>query len=97
MTTLRSFQNEIDEIHTKEVAKQRAHSSVLAEKEKENKNPADDLVAVSDSNGKVIAEDDPEDEGNLQVRTQCESTVSVRLNNTIGITGIVTFGERRRQ
>lgn len=73
MTTLRSFQNEIDEIHTKEVAKQRAHSLVQAEKEKENKNPADDLVAVSNSNGKVITEDDPEDEGNLQVRTQRES------------------------
>lgn len=73
MTTLRSFQNEIDEIHTKEVAKQRAHSSVQAEKEKENKNPADDLVAVSNSNGKVTTEDDPEDESNLQVRTQRES------------------------
>ncbi|KAF9531630.1 GTP-binding protein 1 [Crepidotus variabilis] len=35
MTTLRSFQNEIDEIHNREVTKQRAHG--LVEKEKENK------------------------------------------------------------
>lgn len=69
MTSLRNFQNEIDEIHTKEVAKQRAYTSVQAEKEKENKNPADDVLAESNSKGKVIAEDDPEDEGNLQVRT----------------------------
>ena len=37
MATLRSFQNEIEEIHTRELSKQRAHGSV--EKEKENKHP----------------------------------------------------------
>ena len=35
MTTLRSFQNEIDEIHTREVLKQR--TQVLLDKEKDGK------------------------------------------------------------
>lgn len=37
MTSLRNFQNEIDEIHTREIAKQRAQT--ITEREKENKNP----------------------------------------------------------
>lgn len=39
MTSLRSFQNEIDQIHNKEVARQRQNSS--NSQEKENKNPAE--------------------------------------------------------
>jgi hypothetical protein len=37
MTSLRTFQNEIDEIHTRETTKQRAQAA--SEKEKENKDP----------------------------------------------------------
>jgi hypothetical protein len=36
-TSLRTFQTEIDEIHTRETTKQRAQAA--AEKEKENKDP----------------------------------------------------------
>ncbi|TFK25737.1 GTP-binding protein 1 [Coprinopsis marcescibilis] len=39
MATLRSFQNEIEEIHTREVAKQRAIASATVDKDKENKMP----------------------------------------------------------
>jgi hypothetical protein len=37
MATLRTFQTEIDDIHNREVAKQRAKATVIAEKEKEVK------------------------------------------------------------
>ena len=37
MTTLRTFQNEIEDIHNREISKQRALA--LADKEKEQKNP----------------------------------------------------------
>lgn len=37
--TLRSFQNEIDEIHTREVARQRATGAATIDKDKENKMP----------------------------------------------------------
>ncbi|KII92911.1 hypothetical protein PLICRDRAFT_104001 [Plicaturopsis crispa FD-325 SS-3] len=39
MTSLRTFQNEIDEIHTREIAKQRAEAIAEREWEKENKKP----------------------------------------------------------
>jgi GTP-binding protein 1 len=39
MTSLRTFQHEIDEIHTRELAKQRAQTVADREKEKENKIP----------------------------------------------------------
>lgn len=38
MTSLRTFQTEIEDIHHRELLKQRAHVTVT-EKEKENKNP----------------------------------------------------------
>jgi len=37
MTTLRTFQNEIDEIHNREISKQRAQAMVEKEKEKHSK------------------------------------------------------------
>jgi hypothetical protein len=49
MTTLRTFQNEIEDIHNRELAKQRAYG---AEKVKENKNPknkAKDESVAADS------------------------------------------------
>lgn len=39
MTSLRTFQNEIDEIYTRETARQRAQAIAEKEKEKDNKNP----------------------------------------------------------
>lgn len=39
MTSLRTFQTEIDEIHIRETTKQRAQAAAEKEKEKENKNP----------------------------------------------------------
>ncbi|TDL22667.1 P-loop containing nucleoside triphosphate hydrolase protein [Rickenella mellea] len=48
MTTLRSFQTEIDEIHVRETAKQRALG--LAEREKENKKPTSPTVGLSKDN-----------------------------------------------
>jgi hypothetical protein len=39
MTSLRTFQHEIDEIHTRELAKHRAQAVADREKEKENKIP----------------------------------------------------------
>ncbi|TFK44701.1 P-loop containing nucleoside triphosphate hydrolase protein [Crucibulum laeve] len=39
MTSLRTFQNEIDEIHNREQAKQRAQALLDKEREKENKHP----------------------------------------------------------
>jgi hypothetical protein len=45
MTSLRTFQNEIEEIHTRELAKQRAagHATVTVnDREKENKRPLTD-------------------------------------------------------
>ena len=52
MTSLRTFQNEIEEIHTRETAKQRAQ--VAADKEKEKKShtkakAGDDKVATQDT------------------------------------------------
>ncbi|KAI5123663.1 hypothetical protein M0805_001692 [Coniferiporia weirii] len=60
-TSLRSFQNEIEEIHSKEVAKQRAQGH--AELEKENKNPVVSLVnPASVQAGKRPAVDDEHDD-----------------------------------
>ncbi|KAH8119238.1 GTP-binding protein 1 [Phellopilus nigrolimitatus] len=66
MTSLRTFQNEIEEIHTKEIAKQRAHGH--AELEKENKKPSEKLTStVSQVPAKLLATDgEPEAEEELQ-------------------------------
>lgn len=53
MTTLRTFQTEIDEIHNREVAKQRAKAAALAEKEKEAKDHKFAAGAVSQAKGKA--------------------------------------------
>lgn len=66
MTSLRNFQNEINDIQSKEVAKQRAQALALADKEKENKNPADEVATISNGK-KPVVEDQLEDEGKLQV------------------------------
>ena len=66
MTSLRNFQNEIDDIQSKEVAKQRAQALTLADKEKENKNPADEVATISNGK-KPVVENQLEDEVGLQV------------------------------
>ena len=47
MTSLRSFQNEIEDIHQRELAKQRGQPSMPIDKEKENKNPVDKGKAIT--------------------------------------------------
>lgn len=59
MTTLRTFQNEIDEIHTRELSKQRAQT--LIDKEKDSKHQAkgkgreriDESAKVSKGRGEI--------------------------------------------
>ncbi|KAJ2922724.1 hypothetical protein H1R20_g14360, partial [Candolleomyces eurysporus] len=49
MTTLRSFQNEIEEIHTREVSRQRALGATILEKDKDKENKALKGKAKEDS------------------------------------------------
>lgn len=55
MTSLRAFQTEIDEIHAREVLKQRAHGSVTKEKEhtKLKQAPFDTKLPVKKDHGPV--------------------------------------------
>ncbi|EJD03134.1 GTP-binding protein 1 [Fomitiporia mediterranea MF3/22] len=68
MTSLRNFQNEIDEIRQKEVARQRTHSSKEYSREKENMDPvvSDGSMEKARSSGSTT-EDDPEIDERLQV------------------------------
>jgi hypothetical protein len=64
--TLRSFQNEIDEIHTREVARQRATGAATVDKDKENKMPkgkAKDESIPAPKPGAQVAE---EEQTNMQ-------------------------------
>jgi hypothetical protein len=71
MTSLRTFQNEIDEIHARETTKQRAHAAADKEKEKENKNP-------QQSKGKEVKVESQE-EGDAQPGlTELEEEIQVR-------------------
>jgi hypothetical protein len=66
MTSLRTFQNEIDEIQTRETIKQRAQAVI--EKEKENKDPhskGKEVKVQEDSNAERGL---PEIEEEIQVR-----------------------------
>ena len=59
MTSLRTFQNEIEEIHTRETAKQRAQTAADKEKEKKphTKTKAEkDKVATQENEGEVVEE-----------------------------------------
>ncbi|KAH6913816.1 GTP-binding protein 1 [Coprinopsis sp. MPI-PUGE-AT-0042] len=59
--TLRSFQNEIDEIHTREVARQRATGAAAVDKDKENKMPKgkakDESIPASKPDAPVAEEE----------------------------------------
>lgn len=80
MATLRNFQNEIEDIHHREVAKQRSLAS--REHEKENRNPAN-----SGKNGRVgkesveDAEADSDTEKQLIVRIICLTYRTVILTD----------------
>ncbi|THH07494.1 hypothetical protein EW145_g3336 [Phellinidium pouzarii] len=73
--SLRSFQNEIEEILLKETAKQRAQGHL--ELEKENKNPAsatsDSLSANVQAGKRPVADDELDDERELQTLLLSES------------------------
>jgi len=71
MTSLRTFQTEIDEIHVRELAKQRAYGAV--EREKENKNPL----------GKVNDSDPIKDGNNVPIgMVEIEEEIQVRANSS---------------
>jgi hypothetical protein len=53
MTTLRAFQTEIDEIHNREVAKQRTKTAALAEKEEVKDQKIAATTTVSQAKGKA--------------------------------------------
>jgi hypothetical protein len=69
MTSLRTFQNEIDEIHTRETTKQRAQAA--AEKEKENKDPH--------SKGKEVKGESQNDDDAQRGLTEIEDEIQVRV------------------
>lgn len=78
MASLRIFQNEIDEIHTRETAKQRAQIIFDKEKEKENKNPqikgkeAKD-VGLESSKDEQVGLAEVEEEIQVNIRAACLS------------------------
>jgi len=61
MTSLRTFQTEIEEIHHRELIKQRAQTIAILGKEKENKNPQAQGKAKGNSS------DPDEGDGNVNV------------------------------
>ncbi|KAJ2916809.1 hypothetical protein MD484_g3627, partial [Candolleomyces efflorescens] len=60
MTTLRSFQNEIEEIHNREVSRQRALGATVVEKDKEKENKALKGKAKEDSTTPLAKQDTPD-------------------------------------
>lgn len=73
--TLRSFQNEIDEIHTREVARQRATGAATVDKDKENKMPKGKAKEESISTPKPDAPAAEEAQTNMQ---EVEDRILVR-------------------
>ena len=73
MATLRNFQNEIEGIHQREIAKQR--SSASKESEKENKHPSSTGSSKGHSEKKSLpsTQDDLDLESELQVRPEQRS------------------------
>ncbi len=69
MTTLRTFQNEIDEIHNREVAKQRFKVTVPPDKEKE---PRDQKVILTD-----VAKGKTKDDGKESTPTKPAGSAAV--------------------
>lgn len=85
MATLRSFQNEIEDIHQKELARQR--SSGTTEYEKENRNPSSSGSNSTGLSGKDLdgTENDSDLDGELQARTDYSESVMLQLNTLIGV------------
>jgi hypothetical protein len=71
MTSLRTFQTEIDEIHIREVAKQRTHAFQVDEREKENKNPQPKGKHTKEDSVKVGGAGLEEVEEDIQARAIC--------------------------
>jgi hypothetical protein len=72
MTSLRTFQNEIDEIHARETSKQRAQAAADKEKEKENKNPH--------SNGKEVKFESQEEDHEQPGLSEIEEGIQVKAS-----------------
>jgi len=72
MTSLRTFQNEIDEIHARETSKQRAQAAADKEKEKENKNPH--------SNGKEVKLESQEEDYEQPGLSEIEGGIQVKAS-----------------
>ena len=79
MTTLRSFQDEIEGIHSEAVKKQRNHdvATAAAERNKENKKPAskdtranNETASVKEENAAAVV-DESDEEAELEVRRFC--------------------------
>jgi hypothetical protein len=86
-TTLRGFQNEIEQIHERELAKQRAEGRIALEKDKHKdkapqagklKEPA---TSTTESIGRLDDNDEDDSHNTLQV---CYSCQFVRFTNDVG-------------
>ncbi|KAF6761285.1 GTP-binding protein 1 [Ephemerocybe angulata] len=60
MTTLRSFQNEIDEIHNRELSKQRTAGATILEKDKDKENKGLKGKSKEDTDTPLAKEDQPD-------------------------------------
>jgi hypothetical protein len=75
MTSLRTFQLEIDEIQNREVAKQRTQALADREKEKENKNPQSKVKSVKED------ENDPSRNGEAALAEMGEVDEEIQVSN----------------
>lgn len=85
MTSLRTFQNEIDEIHARELAKQRTNGTM--EKEKENKKPAAVKGKGKDDTADSLKSDPAASESGIQeIEDKILVCFSLYANLRLGVT-----------
>lgn len=76
MTSLRTFQNEIEEIHTRELTRQRVIGhAVVNEQEKENKKPHGDPSSTPVAKQSVVANEGAEEDEGCERVLVCQQYV----------------------